>query len=231
MGSDTPSIAARVAFVPTAGKLPGSSQVNAALQARIAAAQQLSDDLNDFKGKELPADLMAPLRDALITEDDERQAFFDQQLASAQDPGLQITLWRDRLNWLALKYRVARGAFGKNLVAEWNKDSAQIAEQAAEAWSALFQLYQAQAAAVAKPQNPDQATEDMLRQELIAVRWGWYSGANEQDVRDALDEITQRLMNTTTPALHLNAITRGGKTMYVLLPDELYGLNEKALPK
>ncbi|MEW5719051.1 MAG: hypothetical protein AB1817_10520, partial [Chloroflexota bacterium] len=77
----------------------------------------------------------------------------------------------------------------------------------------------------------DAAQEDVLRQELIAARWGWYSGASEQDVIEKLDTVTLKLMDAAYPELRLSAFKRNNRTLFVLLPDELYGQGEKALPK
>jgi len=61
----------------------------------------------------------------------------------------------------------------------------------------------------------------------MAIRWGW-SVASEEDVRNLLDGINQSLKS---PFLILDAITRNGKLYYVLVPAQLYGQGEQALPK
>jgi len=224
--NEIPTVVARPVFNPTLGKLPASPQVDAAKRHRLAAAQQLADDLKDAKpGAGWPSDSLAQLTDALIEEDEARQAYYDQQLAT-QDPAIQIALWNDRVHWLALKNRVARGAFGKDLVPEWSKDKAAIAEAWHQAWEHYFRLAEAQAGAT-KAQDPNLATEFVLRQELMAIRWGW-SVASEEDVRNLLDGINQSLKS---PFLILDAITRNGKLYYVLVPAQLYGQGEQALPK
>ena len=225
-----PVLPVRVPFAP-AGKLPASPQVEVAKKTRIAAAQQLADDLQASQGKDWSVDSLAQLSDALMNEDDARRTYYDNQIAQATDNAVLIALWRDKIQWLALKYRVARGAFAKTLVAEWSKDPATVAEDWSEAWSALFQLYQAEAERVVSPRNPSQAQEDVLRQELIATRWGWYANGSEPEMRAALNSVTKELMGTSTSLMHLDTLTKNGKTMYWLVPDELYGKGEKALPK
>ena len=73
--------------------------------------------------------------------------------------------------------------------------------------------------------------EDVTRQELFAVRWGWYRGASDGDLHATLRELTRQLSDAAIPSLRLDAVTVGGKTTDLLLPDELYGKNDKALPK
>ncbi len=231
--SEGASVPARTPFVPSAGKLPASTEVEAAKQTRIAAAKQLVDDLGNLSTdtSEWPSDSVSQLGDALSAEDRVRQAYYDKQIPQVQDPVVQIALLRDQVNWLALKYRVARGGFGKDLVPEWSQNPAAIVDAMGRAWGDFFRMSETQAASVPKPQNANQATEDVVRQELIALRWGWYTGVSEKEVRDALDDVTQKLIKASIPSLHLDAITRGGKIAYLLVPDELYGQGEKALPR
>jgi len=223
----------RVPFAPPLGKLPPATEVDPAKQRRIATAQQLLDDLTSTPpgAGAWPADFVAQLSDALLAEDSARQAYYDKHIAQAADPAVRAALMRDKVNWLALKYRVARGAFGKTLIVEWSADAKAIGEAWSSAWDDWFRMSTALAAQDPKPQSADQATEDVVRQELIAAQWGWYTNATEQDLREALDNATQKLMQASTPALRLDALTRSGKTMYLLVPDELYGQGERALPK
>jgi hypothetical protein len=130
----------RAPFVPAAGKLPLSADVDHAMQARIAAARQLLDDVKKNSPRsaaDWPKDFVSELSDALRQEDRARLAFYDQQLAQVKDPAVQIALLRDKANWLALKYRATRGAFGINLVSEWGKNLAEIADASTDAWGEI----------------------------------------------------------------------------------------------
>jgi hypothetical protein len=230
--AETAVAPARTPFAPTVGILPGTPEVDATKQTRIAAAKQLLDDLKNSPPKstaDLPQDSVSQLNDALLKEDSARQTYYDNQLAAAKDPAAQIALLRDKVNWLALKYRTAHGAFGVDLVPEWSKDL--IADAWGEAWSDLSRLYEAQAGTLPKPQDANQATEDVVRLELIAARWGWLSGVPEQELHGSLKDVTQKLIDASVSALRLDALTRNGKTAFLLVPDELYGKGEKALPK
>jgi hypothetical protein len=217
-------------FVPAVGKLPVSPENDAAKKTRLAAVAQLIDDVGDLpKGNtNWSFDSTAQLGDALAAEDGARVKFYDNQLAQVKDPAAQIALLRDKINWLALKYRMARGAFGKDFPG-WNPESVTISEMLSDTWGDLFRVYETQAAS-AKP-DANQAREDVLRQELIAARWGWFTGIDERDLNDALAEVNQQLMKSPIPMLRLDVIARSGKSMYLLLPDELYGQGERALPR
>ena len=84
--------------------------------------------------------------------------------------------------------------------------------------------------ALANPQDVNQATEDVLKQQLIAVRWGW-SQRMESDLLASLSDVTIKLRDGLVPALRLDNVAKSGKTMYLLVPDELYGQGVKMLPQ
>lgn len=230
---DTP-ISATVPVSATRGALPASSDVNSAYQTRIAAAQQLAEDLSSAPPKttaDWPQDSVSQLHDTLIAEDATRGAYYDQQIGQAKDPSLQTALWRDKSTWLAVKYRIARGAFGIDLVPEWSSDATTIASDWSDALTAYFGAEEAEAAARSDAASQREGAEQAARSQLIASRWGWLSGTAEADVVDALAQKTQALRDAQTPTLFVDKLTRGGKTTFFLVPDELYGSNDNALPK
>lgn len=221
-------------FTIASGALPPSAEVTQAAQNRITAAQRLLASVDEnppTRVADWPPDLVRALSAALAQEDRVRQAYYEQQLAQAQDPAVRVALLRDRAAWLALKYRIARGAFGLTLVGDWQKDPAPIAAAWSRAWGDLFHLYESQAAAIPNPQAVSQATEDVLRQELFAVRWGWYRDASDQELHGMLADISRQLRDASVASLRLDTVTVGGRTVDLLVPDELYGKNEQALPK
>ncbi len=231
---DTSTVQVRVPFTITLGTLPASGDVDRLTERRVAAAKQLADDLANSPPKtaaDWPQDSVSQLRDTLVEEDGARQAYYDQQIAIAQDPAVLAALWHDRVNWLALKYRIAHGAFGIDLVPVWSKDSATIAADWSDALTQYYRLQETQAAALSDSQAATKANEDVVRRELIASRWGWLRGTPEQDLRDTLGQVTQKLRDAKSASLFLDTVTQHNQSVYLLLPDELYGLNDQALPK
>ncbi|MBM3128978.1 MAG: hypothetical protein FJ009_10215 [Chloroflexi bacterium] len=228
-----PITGTRAPFVPTFGKLPPAPEVETAQARRVKAAKQLQDDLIERapkSAKEWDADLIGALGDALIEEDGARQAYYDKQIAQTKDDAIQLALRRDQIAWLALKYRVARGAFGAPLLTDWERDRAAIADEWSAAWDEFFQLAHAQAARLPEADRAP-AQEDLLRQEVSVVRWGWYAGQPEQTILEKIGEVTQTLIDAAYPELRLDVIKRNNRALYILLPDDLYGRGEKALPK
>ncbi len=233
IASDYAGFLPREPFVIPEGTLPPSAEVTRALQARRLAARQLVEDVTDKppqRAADWPSDSVAVLQDALTTEDHVRQSYYDQQIAQVKEPNIQVAVLRDRVNWIGLKMRIARGAFGMDLMPDWSKRAAALTDEWSDAWGDLFNAYAAQASAIPNAQAVHQATEDVLRQEMLAQRWGWYKGKSESELRASLNDVTGQLRQDAIASLRLDALARGGKTTDLLVPDELYGMNERALP-
>ncbi len=230
LASDDAGFLPREPFVVKTGVLPSSSDLDAARQMRIAAAKQLSDDIQKVpphRSDAWPSDSMAQLRDALLNEDAARGAFYNQTMAAVQDPAVGIAILRDRVDWLALKYRIARGAFGADLVPEWSKNASAVAQSWNEAWEALLSAYATQAGAIPNAQAVSQATEDVLRQELLALRWGGYRAKSESDLRAELGDVARQLREASIVSLRVDALSANGATTDWLAPDELFGQNAR----
>jgi hypothetical protein len=230
---DIPPAIVRAPFIPIPGQLPSSLDLDQARSRREQAAAQLLDDVSATSPKsqaDWPRDSSDQLKQALIEEDMAHDDYYAQQIPLAKDPSVQIALAAHKVNWLALKYRIAKGAFGTTIVSDWTKSTNDIADQLSDAWDDLFQLYQSQADLQGNPSDVNQATEDVLEQRLIAVRWGW-SQKSEGELRDSLTEVTEKLRDASVPTLRIDATTRSGKTLYLLLPDELYGEGAQVFPQ
>ena len=223
----------RAPFIPIPGSLPSSSSLAQIKHRRAIAASELLDDVAADKPKspaDWPQDSVGQLRYALLNEDDARTEYYSQQFPAARDSFVQIAILNDKVDWLALKYRVARGGFGANLVPEWTKNANTIADDLSDAWNDLFAVFQKQTNALSNPQDVNQAREDILRQELIGVRWGW-SQQLETDLKSALADVTTKLHDGSVPTLRLDSATRNNRTLYLLVPDELYGQGARVFPQ
>jgi hypothetical protein len=232
LSTTIPITRTRAPFVPTIGKLPRAPEVEAARTRRVAVAQRLHDDVLDRapkRAQDWNADLIGELREALLDEDRARQASDDASSVQQQDEAL-IAWRREQIAWLALKYRIARGAFGVSLVPEWEKERAAIAEALSAAWDEYFRLAYAQATRLPSLERAP-AQLDVLLYELFIVRWGWYVTQSEQVVIEKIGAATQDLMDAAYPALRFDSVVRNNQRLFIWLPDELYGRGERALPK
>jgi hypothetical protein len=223
----------RSPYAVAPSELPPDKGMQDATAARVTAAKELIDQLNlhpPKSAKDLPQNLVSNLGDTLYQEDGLRKDYYDAQYAAAADAPARAAVLLDRIHWLGIKLRAARGGFGLALVPEWETDSQNIAKDLSDAFDQLFQISEQQAGSATKAAEADLQVDDVLRAELVAGRWGLYN-YDEKDLRSRLDDISMRLRDEQVPALRLEGYQRGAVTFYLLVPDELYGQGEKALPR
>lgn len=204
------------------------------LEERVEAARELYDSLSlnpPQSNADLPQDLISALGDKLYEEDGLRVDFYSQQLADATDAAAQLGILRDKIRWLALKLRIGRGGYGLSLVPEWESETDQIAQDLNDAYTDFFQINEQQASGLEKVEEADRSTEDILRSALLAGRWGFYSQYDETDLRARLGDLAGALRDEQVPSLRLDSFLRGNQVYYLLVPDELVGQGEKALPR
>lgn len=219
-------------FVPPADLTP-DKDLAAKTADRVTAAKELIDALNlksPKSPKDVPQDLVRNLGDRLYEEDGLRKQYDDAQYQAATEPGQKVAALLGRISWLALKLRVARGDYGISIVPEWEGDAKNIAADLSDAYDQFFKISEQEASAAGKTADADIALDDVLRAELVAGRWGLYQ-YDEKDLGSRLDEISTRLRDEQVPALRLQGYQKGTATWYLLVPDELYGQGEKALPR
>jgi hypothetical protein len=213
---------------------PGNPEIVAKLKERVAAARELVDALNLNPPKteaDMPEDLVRALGDKLYEEDGLRMDYYASQYDQSGDASEQLGVLRDKLNWLAIKYRIARQGFGIGLVPEWEDQAQDIAQEMNDTYADYFAITQQQAEGLDKTDEANRSAEDILRGAIVAGRWGVYPQYDEADLRSQLDTVSQALRDEQVASLRLDSFTRGNQIVYLLVPDELYGMGERALPR
>jgi hypothetical protein len=213
---------------------PENPELRAKLQERLAAARELVDALYlnpPTNESELPEQFISALGDKLYEEDGMRTEYYAAQYDQAVDASARLGVLRDKIRWLALKYRIARNGFGISLLQEWEDAAESIAQELNDAHAEYFQIVEEQAAGLEKSDEAARSVEDTLRAAIAASRWGLYPQADEEDLRLRLDEVSQALRDERVNALRLDSYKRGDQIVYLLVPDELYGQGERALPR
>lgn len=213
---------------------PSDPEIVTKVKERVSAARDLLDALNLNPPKtaaDMPTDLITALGDKLYEEDGLRTDYYTTQYDQATDASSQLGVLRDKLRWLSLKYRIARGGFGISIMPEWEDKTKEIGQALNDTFSDYFAITEQQATTLEKTDQADRSTEDVLRATLVAGRWGLYPQYDETDVRSRLDQVSQNLRDAQVPALRLDSFMRGTQVIYLLIPDELYGMGERALPR
>jgi hypothetical protein len=217
---------------PTA--LPLNPDIVTKIKERISVARELVDALNLNPPKteaDLPEELVRALGDALFEEDAVRMDYYASQFDAAADASAQLGVLREKLKWLALKSRIAEKGFGISLVPDWEDQAADIEQELNDSYADYFAITQQQASGLAKAEESNRSNEDLIRNAIVAGRWGAYPQYDEADLRAQLDEVSQALRDEQVASLRLDSFMRGNQVLYLLVPDELYGMGERALPR
>ncbi|HMR63173.1 MAG TPA: hypothetical protein PKE64_04090 [Anaerolineae bacterium] len=136
------------------------------------------------------------LGQALVIEDLEKTGFFERQIAETTQIRQRIDIVQAQIDWLSIKYRVARRAYGLSLVPEWEAQAERIRSNLTKSYETLFALYSDWAVALPNASQIDQVTVERLRQEVLAGQLGRYPNYPEQQRQRQLEEAAQKLLET-----------------------------------
>ncbi|MCA1553425.1 MAG: hypothetical protein LC737_03510, partial [Chloroflexi bacterium] len=157
--------------LPSVETPPASDALTKAMTNRVAAAKKVTQ-LTDT-GTDVPTDLVDALANALFAEDDVRTRAYTSS-SGQQMLAQKVALARAQVDWLTLKYRIARKGFGFSLMPEWEDAEGEIRTQLAKAYENFFALRDEQVVALPQARDVDLARSYLLRQQLLAGRFGLY---------------------------------------------------------
>lgn len=140
------------------------------------------------------------LAGALLVEDRLRQELLPARDRAAVELSEKAAVALDQVEWLALKNMVASGALGTNVTPEWSQTRGQIAADLRAAYDNLFALYRDQAGALTDPDDARAARVEILRQQNLLGRLGFYPGYDSAALGLALEQ-AQRDANDILPLL------------------------------
>lgn len=191
------------ATVSTANEtiLPDSPTVPLPLSAQEAeaerwqVAQELTAILVDRAGN-APESYIEQLGQALILEDLQKLTFYGSAFEETTQLLEKIAITQAQIDWLSLKYRVARQGFGLSLVSEWEAQAEQIRAQLTKSYETLFALYADLSIALPEGSQINRATEERLRNEILAGELGRYPNYPEEQRKRQLLEVTDELIAT-----------------------------------
>jgi hypothetical protein len=197
------------------------AEIQQAESNRWSKAQELAALLVERGGK-APQNTIAALQQALIAEDELKLPFFLNELATATQISRKIDTAMAQIDWLSIKYRVARQAYGISLVPEWEAQSEQIRADLTKTYETLYALYADLIVALPEVSQIDKATEERLRREILAGELGRYPNYPEEQRRKQLADATNQLI-TTQPELNIFVGTGqvNGQEVFHLISSEV----------
>ncbi|MFQ5611167.1 MAG: hypothetical protein ACE5H9_03445 [Anaerolineae bacterium] len=206
--------------LPEGIALATSSDVQAREAQRWGAAQIVARELVERGGRTTPESLQA-LQEALLAEDESKAALFQEALTTAPQLSAQIGVMQAQIEWLSIKYRVARKNYGISLVPAWEAQVEQIRSELTKSYETLFALYADLIVALPDASQIDKATEEALRREILSGQLGLYPNYPEEQRRRQLLEASEQLARSRPDSnLQLSSIVAGSVEMYTIIPKD-----------
>ncbi len=209
--------------IPTDPILPPSEPVPLALVVQEAEAerwmraQELAAILVERGGK-APQEAQQALQAALIAEDRQKLSFYRTEMATTARLTKKIDITMAQIDWLSIKYKVARRAYGISLVPEWEAEAGQIRADLTKTYETLYALYADLIVALPEASQIDKATEERLRREILAGELGRYPNYPEEQRQRQLLEATAHLLETQPDIqLFVGIDTIAGQERYTLV--------------
>lgn len=201
-------------MLPTSEPILLPTELQEAETRRWIAAQELAAQLVE-RGGRAPASTEETLKQALLAEDALKLPYFEAELANEASLSKRIDITAAKIEWLSTKYRMARQAYGRNIVPEWAAEAEQIRADLTKAYEALYAQYADLIVALPEATQIDKATEERLRREILAGELGRYPNYPEQQRQKQLLEISEKLIGTQ-PELNVfvGASRLGNRELY-----------------
>ncbi|MBI1800961.1 MAG: hypothetical protein HYR71_04960 [Chloroflexi bacterium] len=210
--------------LPAVEPMPANEAVQAAQQRRIAAALKVMQASAD--GGAIPTALVDELGDALFAEDGVRMAAYTAPGAQ-QTLAQKVAMARSLIDWLTLKYRVARKGFGLSIVADWEDIVGEVRGQLAQVYENYLLLRTAQAVALPQMKDVEIGASYLLRNQILAGRLGLYPNFPKSNLVARLNETTARLAaSQPSTALRVLAKANNGRFTYQLVTDDTWRREE-----
>jgi len=205
--------------LPVAEPPPLSLEVQQAEAARWEAAQTLTTLLVE-RGGHAPTEFVTALGEALVAEDQAKLPYFDAQLAATPQLSVQISVVQARINWLAIKYRVARRGYGISLVPEWEAQAEAIRAELTKSYELLYALYADLIVAMPDADQIELGAEEILRREILAGTLGRYPNyPAEQRIAQLLQATVQLVESRPGEKMRVAVLPYAGVDSFVLVDD------------
>jgi hypothetical protein len=200
--------------------IPLPESVQEAETNRWIKAQELAARLVE-RGGNAPSSTVEALKEALIEEDQKKLPLYETELAKTTQLSKKIGITIAKIEWLSIKYRIAKRAYGLSIVPEWEAQAEQIRADLTKTYEMLFALYADFIVALPEASQIDKATEEKLRREILAGELGRYPNYPEEQRRKQLLDVTNQLM-TNQPELNIfiGVNTVAAQEMYTLQATE-----------
>jgi hypothetical protein len=186
-------LAKEMTSLPSYQGIPLPESVQDAETNRWIKAQELAALLVE-RGGNAPSSAVEALKEALIEEDKQKLPLYETELANTTQLSKKVRITIAKIEWLSIKYRVAKRAYGLSIIPEWEAQTEQIRADLTKTYETLFALYSDFIVALPEASQIDKATEEKLRREILVGELGRYPNYPEEQRQKQLLDITNQLM-------------------------------------
>jgi len=208
---------------PRGDATPLTDELKAAINWRVRAAQRL---INSFGANRQGTveEARRLLEEALKAEDQVRRTTYADAINGGATALDRLAGARGQLDWMLLKWRVAKKGFGMSLVPAWEGALSAIESELRRAVTAYFLLREEAALTIDDKAQAAQARLDAKREYLLMVRLGLVPGVSDnQQIWAELDRATRDRLKEREDGLYLDILSQRGVPLLVMVPPDLYG--------
>lgn len=179
----------------------GSAESQAAEATRWQMAQQLAVRLVSNPENPAVSDY-ENLRQALLAEDEQKSITNQVEVAAIPQLSERINHIASQIEWLSIKRRVGKQAYGVSLVPAWEPEVSSIEHALSQQYRHLFAQYRELIIALPDISQINKAAEEILRHEILVGELGLYPNYNQRVQQQQLQEIVETL-KTSNPELRV----------------------------
>lgn len=200
---------------------PTEAMIASYEQRRVETVQQLIDFLQGASEEgPVAEELMTDVTQALLNEDEARRGIYEQQLVGASSMVLRMGITEAKVDWLIIKYRVALGAYGLQLVPAWTEALSDVEAELNAAYRELHETHDEQISTLSDTRAVDQALFHLLRFEIEQGRLGLYPDYPEEELLSQLTEVSQRLIASGDLSVYVDVVYEGDAPLFTLAAPE-----------
>jgi hypothetical protein len=195
------------------------AELDAATADRVSVAGALVTAL-EGNSPQPPETVRQALEKALVREDMLREQVYSAGVSQGDNLLQRVAFARARLDWLALKWRVARQGFGMALVPAWESQERDIEDSLSQACQEYYLVMRD--AAVSLPQQTEavQGAMDAILDQIKMGRLGLPPSAQEGALFRSLDEVERERMSLGFGQLYVTLKSESGSSQLTVISSQ-----------
>jgi hypothetical protein len=203
--------------------LPDGASAWTDLEAAIAERESIATALIAALDGQSPTPsetVRQSLERVLQREDRLREQVYTAGIADGSDLLRRVAYARARMDWLVLKWRVARQGFGMALVPTWESQERDIEASLRQACDDYYVIVRDAAVSLPSQIQAVQGTIDVIQDQIKFGRLGWPPFAREGELLRSLDMAARQRMDLGIGSLYVTVRTSNGNSQLAVVSSQ-----------